>query len=91
MAELSLSHAQRIAARQQWNQSESDHLRQVRILKTSSQIRHQIRGVSIAGFDNIRVLGKGSFGVVRLVTESGSHDQAMLNGSGKWQLAQSLL
>lgn len=31
--------------------------------------RHNIKGVNIAGFDVIRVLGKGSFGVVRLVTE----------------------
>ncbi|KAL9531215.1 Serine/threonine-protein kinase [Sphaerulina musiva] len=31
--------------------------------------RHEIKGVNIAGFDVIRVLGKGSFGVVRLVTE----------------------
>lgn len=80
MAELGLSHSQRIAARQQWNRAESDHLRQLRVLSTSSHIRHQVKGVSIAGFDNIRVLGKGSFGVVRLVTENAA--TAKVNGHG---------
>jgi hypothetical protein len=41
----------------------------MRVLKTSAIQRHSLKGVSIAGFDVIRVLGKGSFGVVRLVTE----------------------
>ena len=69
MADLGLSHDQRLDARQQWNYSESNHLRQLRVMKSSSVTRHQAKGVSIAGFDVIRVLGKGSFGVVRLVTE----------------------
>lgn len=38
-----------------------------------------MKGVSIAGFDMIRVLGKGSFGVVRLVTERSGNGA----GSGK--------
>ncbi|PPJ53854.1 hypothetical protein CBER1_03250 [Cercospora berteroae] len=41
----------------------------MRCLKASAIQRHNIKGVSIAGFDVIRILGKGSFGVVRLVTE----------------------
>ncbi|GIZ48513.1 hypothetical protein CKM354_001156900 [Cercospora kikuchii] len=41
----------------------------MRCLKASAIQRHSIKGVSIAGFDVIRILGKGSFGVVRLVTE----------------------
>ena len=69
MYDKGLSHDERITARQQWTQAESDHLRQMRVLKASSLARHQVKGISIAGFDAIRVLGKGSFGVVRLVTE----------------------
>jgi len=69
MYDKGLSHDERLTARQQWEQAESDHLRQMRVLKASSLARHKVKGISIAGFDAIRVLGKGSFGVVRLVTE----------------------
>ena len=55
--------------RERWYRAESDYLRQVRILKASSTTRHCTKGTSIAGFHAIRVLGKGSFGVVRLVAE----------------------
>lgn len=41
----------------------------MRVLKSTALQRHEVKGISIAGFDSIRVLGKGSFGVVRLVTE----------------------
>ena len=74
MADLGLSHDERLEAREEWTQSESDHLRQIRVLNSTSVIRHRVKGVSIAGFDNIRILGKGSFGVVRLVTEKYGHN-----------------
>jgi serine/threonine protein kinase len=67
--QLGLPHEQRLLARSRWFREESDHLRQMRILKSSSLARQDSKGISIAGFDIIRVLGKGSFGVVRLVTE----------------------
>jgi serine/threonine protein kinase len=67
--ELGLPHEQRQSARRHWIRAESDHLRQMRILKSSSLARQSSKGISIAGFDVIRVLGKGSFGIVRLVTE----------------------
>ncbi|TKA30491.1 hypothetical protein B0A50_02719 [Salinomyces thailandicus] len=75
MCDKGLSHDERVAARQQWLQTESDHLRQSRVLKATTMARHKVKGISIAGFDVIRVLGKGSFGVVRLVTERGSPGQ----------------
>ncbi|KAK0947053.1 hypothetical protein LTR29_001636 [Friedmanniomyces endolithicus] len=71
MLDIGLSHSERILAREEWVCTESDHLRQMRVLKASSIARHNVKGISIAGFDVIRVLGKGSFGVVRLVTERG--------------------
>ncbi|KAK1088083.1 hypothetical protein LTR33_000728 [Friedmanniomyces endolithicus] len=71
MLDGGLSHSERILAREEWVCTESDHLRQMRVLKASSIARHNVKGISIAGFDVIRVLGKGSFGVVRLVTERG--------------------
>lgn len=42
----------------------------MRALKATTLIRQDIKGISIAGYEPVRVLGKGSFGVVRLVTES---------------------
>lgn len=39
------------------------------MLKSSSLARHEVKGISIAGYEVVRVLGKGSFGVVRLVKE----------------------
>lgn len=81
MAELGLSHDERLGAKQQWNRAESDHLRQIRVLKSSSNERHGAKGISIAGFDVIRVLGKGSFGVVRLVTERQGNVKPVTNDS----------
>lgn len=83
MADLGFSHDQRVTARQQWNQAESDHLRQIRVLKSTSHTRHHVKGVSIAGFDVIRVLGKGSFGVVRLVTERYGTSKTIANGNNE--------
>ncbi|KAK5119510.1 hypothetical protein LTR85_007610 [Meristemomyces frigidus] len=83
MGDNRLSHDDRLTARQQWAQSESDHLRQTRVLKATSIARHSRKGTSIAGFDAIRVLGKGSFGVVRLVTEgSGIAQNSQGQGNG---------
>ncbi|KAK5169120.1 uncharacterized protein LTR77_006429 [Saxophila tyrrhenica] len=76
MSDLGFSHDERVESRERWQRAESDHLRQMRILHSSSVARHKAKGVSIAGFDVIRVLGKGSFGVVRLVTERKSSHAA---------------
>lgn len=69
LCELKVAHEERVKARRLWTHAESDHLRQMRALKTSSIARHSVKGISIAGYDVVRILGKGSFGVVRLVTE----------------------
>ncbi|KAL1310911.1 hypothetical protein AAFC00_001138 [Neodothiora populina] len=66
---MSLNIEDRERAYQRWNQAESDHLRQIRVLKSTSLARHAAKGISIAGYESVRVLGKGSFGVVRLVRE----------------------
>ena len=52
-----------------WANLESDHLRNIRVLKSSR--KKLVRGskVTFAGYRVVRVLGKGSFGVVRLVRE----------------------
>ena len=56
--------------RRVWARRESDHLRRVRALKTKALERAGRKGVYVAGYELVKVLGKGSFGVVRLVKET---------------------
>lgn len=57
--------------RHQFYNTESCHLRQCRVLRSQSLNRRQnkISGSSWQHFEPLRVLGRGSFGVVRLVRE----------------------
>jgi serine/threonine protein kinase len=55
--------------RRNWLLHENEYLRQCRALKTSVRCVRDEGAVSIAGYEVIKVLGKGSFGVVRLVRE----------------------
>lgn len=66
---MALPNEQRRQSRQEWYRSESNHLRQTRVLKSKSLMRQKIKGVHMSNYDIVRVLGKGSFGVVRLVRE----------------------
>ena len=50
-----------------WAGQESEHLRQFRVLKTRTNEAAGRSGVAIAGYEVVKILGKGSFGVVRLV------------------------
>ena len=52
-----------------WASQETDYLRQHRVLKSRTNQMTGNRGVEIAGYEVVRILGKGSFGVVRLVRE----------------------
>ena len=64
-----------------WAEQESQYLRQYRVLKSKSNHMTGSKGVSIAGYEVVRILGKGSFGVVRLVREkSGSNEGPSING-----------
>ncbi|KAL4896098.1 kinase-like domain-containing protein [Aspergillus ambiguus] len=54
-----------------WIVQEHEYLRQCRVLKTCSVDSHQ-QNTSLAGFEVIKTLGRGSFGVVRLVREKTS-------------------
>lgn len=66
---MALPNEQRQYKRQRWYVAESHHLRQTRVMKSKSIARQNIKGVHISNYDIVRVLGKGSFGVVRLVRE----------------------
>lgn len=58
-------HEERVA----WASKESEHLRRNRVLKSKINEMTGSAGVAVAGYEVIRILGKGSFGVVRLVRE----------------------
>lgn len=56
-------------SREAWRAQESDLLRRERMLKSRPLDPAGIKGVSVGGYEVVKVLGKGSFGVVRLVKE----------------------
>ncbi|KAK4946589.1 hypothetical protein LTR10_014441 [Elasticomyces elasticus] len=62
-------------ARKAWARAESDNLRQSRVLKNSTNHEKASQGITIGGFEVINVLGKGSFGVVRLIRGKGNKDK----------------
>ncbi|KAF2478298.1 kinase-like protein [Lindgomyces ingoldianus] len=66
---LAFSNEERHQNRQEWYRAESHHLRQTRALKSKTLTRQKLKGVHISNYEMVRVLGKGSFGVVRLVRE----------------------
>ena len=67
----SMSEEQRQQERYAWAAYESEHLRQTRVLKskTNEISKGSGSGVAVAGYEVVRILGKGSFGVVRLVRD----------------------
>ena len=64
-----LSSERREIERLAWERQESEYLRQTRVLKSKTNEMTGRRGIAIAGYEIVRILGKGSFGVVRLVRE----------------------
>ncbi|OAP61947.1 hypothetical protein AYL99_04150 [Fonsecaea erecta] len=74
MHQLRLPSDLRDRARKAWEVAESENLRQHRVLKNTTNQAKASQGVSVGGFEVINVLGKGSFGVVRLVKVKNSRD-----------------
>ena len=60
---------QRYLERRNWAKQENEHLRRSWVLKGKSRPTAAHTGVAVAGYEVVRVLGKGSFGVVRLVRQ----------------------
>lgn len=71
---IALPNEQRQAQRKEWCAAESHHLRQMRVMKSKTLLRQNVKGVHISNYDIVRVLGKGSFGVVRLVREKSDNN-----------------
>lgn len=64
--EVSLSEPEKDEKRKAWAEDESDHLRETRVMKARAGKR---RDMTASKYEVVKVLGKGSFGVVRLVRE----------------------
>ncbi len=62
-----MSSDQRMRERNIWARLESEYLRHGRVQKARSMGQRDYKGVNVAGYEVVKVLGKGSFGVVRLV------------------------
>jgi serine/threonine protein kinase len=73
-----LSSGVRSYAHQRWLQHESGFLRQARVIKSStSRVSNKSPDpISIAGYEAVRVIGKGSFGVVKLVKQAPSPEHS---------------
>lgn len=77
----SMTDEQRQLERAAWAALESEHLRQTRVLKSKTNEMNKSSGVAVAGYEVVRILGKGSFGVVRLVRdkEAAQHSSPSMN------------
>jgi protein-serine/threonine kinase len=60
------SNSEKEERRKAWAEDETNHLRDTRVMKARAG---QIRERSASKYEIVKVLGKGSFGVVRLVRE----------------------
>jgi len=72
LGESQLSIESQHQAYKAWLHAESENLRQVRLLKNTKNYERAMQGVTVRGFEVVKVLGKGSFGAVRLVKGKGT-------------------
>lgn len=64
-----LSQAEKDERRRAWARDETDHLRETRVMKARSSNIIKGKDSLASKYEVVKVLGKGSFGVVRLVRE----------------------
>lgn len=78
---------QKDAVRRSYHAQETCHLREVRVLKAQSQAagRGRAGGPYVDNYETLKVLGKGSFGVVRLVREKSRADHSHGHGQAHRQ------
>ncbi|KAF2821592.1 kinase-like protein [Ophiobolus disseminans] len=82
---MALPNEKRQQHRKAWYIGESYHLRQTRVMKSKTLVRQSIKGVHVSNYNIVRVLGKGSFGVVRLVREK-SEQHSSSSGSDSYRI-----
>jgi protein-serine/threonine kinase len=64
-----LSQKEKDERRREWAKDETDHLRETRVMKARSGNIMKGKDSLASKYEVVKVLGKGSFGVVRLVKE----------------------
>ena len=74
-----LSSKQRQEELAAWASKETEHLRRSRVLKSKTNEMSGSAGIAIAGYEVVRILGKGSFGVVRLVRAKCSEEEKSIH------------
>lgn len=67
--DIDSSQAEKNDKRKALARKESDHLRETRVLKNRDANALKGKALSASNYEIVKVLGKGSFGVVRLVRE----------------------
>lgn len=60
-----------------WASKETAYLRRSRVLKSKTNEMSGSAGIAIAGYEVVRILGKGSFGVVRLVRAKATAEKSV--------------
>lgn len=60
--------------RRSWGRKESDHLRETRVMKGHRSSALTGNDITTSKYEAVKVLGKGSFGVVRLVREKAEQE-----------------
>lgn len=77
--------------RNAWFQEENEYLRHCRILQSkSNRTKADVAAVSVAGYEVVKILGKGSFGVVRLVKEKSAETDTPVPESSTQSTASSV-
>lgn len=74
---IALSPEQRQEELAAWASKETEHLRRSRVLKSKTNAMRGSEGIAIAGYEVVRILGKGSFGVVRLVRAKNTEEKSI--------------
>ena len=69
---LGLNAEEQLATRRSWLLQETEYLRQCRVMTSAMRSTRDVDAATTVGYEVIKVLGKGSFGVVRLVREKGT-------------------
>ncbi|KAL5117417.1 hypothetical protein ACEQ8H_004733 [Pleosporales sp. CAS-2024a] len=87
LAEPSIKTIENAAAAKVFFESHFNQLlgAKTRILKSKTLVRRNIKGVHVSNYDIVRILGKGSFGVVRLVREK-SEQNNTVSGSDQCRI-----
>jgi hypothetical protein len=68
--DISMSPTEKANIRRAWARDETDHLREIRVMKSHTTKGLKGKATSVASkYETVKILGKGSFGVVRLVRE----------------------